>query len=112
MGERTITREMTSELTTISVGGDQPYDVFLGRGILAEISRALPREANKVLVIHPPTLADRAAILREQLMSAPDAAPREVLLAEIPDAEAGKRIEVAAFCWQVMGQSNFGRNDV
>jgi 3-dehydroquinate synthase len=37
---------------------------------------------------------------------------REVLLAEIPDAEAGKRIEVAAFCWQVMGQADFTRTDV
>jgi 3-dehydroquinate synthase len=34
-----------------------------------------------------------------------------VLLAEIPDAEAGKRIEVAAFCWQVMGQADFTRTD-
>jgi 3-dehydroquinate synthase len=34
-----------------------------------------------------------------------------VLLAEIPDAEQGKRIEVAAFCWQVMGQADFTRSD-
>ncbi len=36
----------------------------------------------------------------------------EVLLAEIPDAEAGKRVEVASFCWQVLGQSDFTRSDV
>ena len=36
---------------------------------------------------------------------------REVLLAEIPDAEQGKRIEVAAFCWQVMGKADFTRTD-
>jgi len=34
-----------------------------------------------------------------------------VLLAEVPDAEQGKRIEVAAFCWQVMGQADFTRTD-
>ncbi len=34
-----------------------------------------------------------------------------MLLAEIPDAEQGKRIEVAAFCWQVMGQADFTRTD-
>jgi 3-dehydroquinate synthase len=34
-----------------------------------------------------------------------------VLLAEVPDAEAGKRVEVAAFCWQVMGQADFTRSD-
>jgi 3-dehydroquinate synthase len=103
---------MSSELTTISVGADQPYDVLLGRGVIAEISRSLPRESKKVLIVHPPTLAERAASLREQLMAAPDAESRDVLLAEIPDAEQGKRIEVAAFCWQVMGQANFGRNDI
>ena len=34
-----------------------------------------------------------------------------MLLAEVPDAEAGKRIEVAAFCWQVLGQADFTRSD-
>ena len=34
-----------------------------------------------------------------------------MLLAEIPDAEQGKRIEVAAFCWQVMGKADFTRTD-
>ena len=34
-----------------------------------------------------------------------------MLLAEIPDAEAGKRIEVAAFCWQVLGKADFTRTD-
>src|SRR5690606_14330342 len=60
---------------------------------------------------HPPTLATRAAELRERLMSDTAEGPREVLLAEIPDAEQGKRIEVAAFCWQIMGQSDFTRTD-
>ena len=35
-----------------------------------------------------------------------------MLLAEIPDAEAAKRVEVAAFCWQIMGQTDFTRTDV
>ncbi len=35
-----------------------------------------------------------------------------MLLAEIPDAEAAKRVEVAAFCWQIMGQTDFTRSDV
>ena len=34
-----------------------------------------------------------------------------MLLAEIPDAEDAKRIEVAAFCWQIMGQTDFTRTD-
>ena len=92
--------------TTIHVNGDQGYDVTLGDGVLAQVGAALPPEARKVLIVHPPTLGARAEKLREQLMG-----DREVLLAEIPDAEAGKRIEVAAFCWQIMGKSDFTRTD-
>lgn len=65
----------------------------------------------KVLVVHPPTLAARAAELRDRLLADVENGQREVLLAEVPDAEQGKRVEVAAFCWQVMGQADFTRSD-
>ncbi|WP_243074778.1 3-dehydroquinate synthase [Microbacterium sp. SS28] len=97
-----------SDVTTITVGGDQPYDVIVGRGILDRVAQALPAAARKVLVVHPPTLAAQAATLREALQSD---GTREVLLAEVPDAEAGKRVEVAAFCWQILGQADFTRTD-
>lgn len=93
---------------TISVTGREQYDITVGRGILDQVAVALDPAVRKVLVVHPPTLAARAAELRERLMSD---GTREVLLAEVPDAEQGKRIEVAAFCWQVMGQSDFTRTD-
>ncbi|MEL0237736.1 MAG: 3-dehydroquinate synthase, partial [Aquiluna sp.] len=35
----------------------------------------------------------------------------EALVAEIPDGEPSKRVEVAAFCWEIMGKSDFNRND-
>lgn len=98
-----------SDVTTISVTGDDGYGVSVGRGILDRVSTALPPTVNKVLVVHPPTLADRAASLRERLLES--GGPTEVLLAEVPDAEQGKRIEVAAFCWQIMGQADFTRTD-
>ncbi|QMU98178.1 3-dehydroquinate synthase [Microbacterium esteraromaticum] len=94
--------------TTISVSGQTAYDITVGRGILDRVQAALDPAVRKVLVVHPPTLAKRAAELRERLMSEGGI---DVLLAEIPDAEAGKRIEVAAFCWQVMGQADFTRTD-
>ena len=34
-----------------------------------------------------------------------------MFLAEIPDAEGAKRVEVAAFCWQILGQTDFTRSD-
>lgn len=92
--------------TTIPVAGVDPYDVTLGRGILGELASTLGPSVRKVLIVHPPTLGARAERLREVLSE-----HVEAILAEIPDAEAGKRVEVAAFCWQVMGQSDFTRSD-
>ncbi len=95
-----------SDTTTVTVAGDPGYDITIGRGLLASLGEKLPAAAQKVLIVHPPTLAAQAEALRAQLVG-----DRQVLLAEIPDAEAGKRIEVAAFCWQVMGQADFTRTD-
>ncbi|GAA2917774.1 3-dehydroquinate synthase [Microbacterium keratanolyticum] len=96
---------------TVKTAGAAPYEIVVGRSILDRVSGALDPAVRKVLVVHPPTLADRAAELRDRLVSDTSNGPREVLLAEIPDAESGKRIEVAAFCWQIMGQSDFTRTD-
>ncbi|GAA5027412.1 3-dehydroquinate synthase [Microbacterium fluvii] len=96
-----------TETTSIRVTGDKPYEILVGRGILAQLGEVIPAAARKLLIVHPPTLRERAEQLREQLQTA----ERAVLLAEIPDAEAGKRVEVAAFCWQVLGQADFTRTD-
>jgi 3-dehydroquinate synthase len=95
--------------TVIPVTGGRSYDVTIGRGLLATpdtLTAALGDAVAKVLIIHPATLGARASALRESLSGT-----YEVLLAEVPDAEAGKRVEVAAFCWQVLGQADFTRTD-
>ena len=93
--------------TIITVPGDPGYDISIGRGILGELPEIIGTAAQKVLIVHPPTLGARAEALRLALSDR-----YQVLLAEIPDAEAGKRVEVAAFCWQILGQSDFTRSDV
>ena len=93
--------------TTITAMGVDPYDILVGRDILSTLPALIGPHARKVLIVHPATLGARAERLRESL-----SADFEVLLAEIPDAETGKRVEVAAFCWQVMGQADFTRTDV
>ncbi|MGR2751631.1 3-dehydroquinate synthase [Agromyces arachidis] len=95
-----------SEATTIRVGGDDGYDVVVGRDVLGGLADAIGPSAAKVLIVHPPTLGARAAELREALIGR-----YEVLLAEVPDAEQAKRVEVAAFCWQILGQADFTRTD-
>jgi 3-dehydroquinate synthase len=97
---------MSAEPTVIPVTGENGYDVLVGRGILGRVAEGFGPGVKKVLIVHPPTLGQAAASLRESLLDR-----YEVLLAEIPDAEAGKRIEVASFCWQVLGQADFTRTD-
>jgi 3-dehydroquinate synthase len=96
--------------TQIHVTGGGDYMVNIGRGMLANpepfFAPIFGPAVNKVLIIHPPTMGAIANKLREQLMG-----EREVLLAEVPDAENAKRVEVAAFCWQVLGQADFTRTD-
>lgn len=94
------------DTTTIVVPGTNEYPILVGNGLRERLAALLPEGVSRVLVVHPPTLAAAAAELRESLLGSV-----QVLLAEVPDAEAGKRVEVAAFCWQIMGQADFTRTD-
>jgi 3-dehydroquinate synthase len=99
-----------SESTVIKVTGSTPgenYDVVVGRGLLAGLPALLGERVKRVLVIHPRALRLTGDTVREELASAGFTA----LTAEIPDAEEGKHIEVASFCWQVLGQNDFTRSD-
>jgi len=102
---------MGEDVTTITVSGtpgagSNDYNVLVGRDLFARIPELLAPKTAKVLIVHAPTLAPRAEALRDQL-----AGTYEVYLAEVPDAEGAKRVEVAAFCWGVMGQTDFTRTD-
>ena len=101
---------MITESTVIKVTGQTPgenYDVVVGRGLLASLPGLLGERVKRVLVIHPRALRLTGDTVREELSSAGFTA----LTAEIPDAEEGKHIEVASFCWQVLGQNDFTRSD-
>ncbi|GAB3541210.1 3-dehydroquinate synthase [Arthrobacter tecti] len=101
---------MTAEPTTIRVTGSAPaenYDVLVGRGLLNRLEPLLGERVRRVLVIHPRALRTTGDTVREQLADAGFTA----VTAEIPDAEEGKHIQVAAFCWQVLGQNDFTRSD-
>ncbi|NKX54063.1 3-dehydroquinate synthase [Arthrobacter mobilis] len=96
--------------TVIKVTGSSPaenYDVVVGRGLLPQLPGMLGERVRKVLVIHPRALRTTGDAVREDLAAAGFTA----LTAEIPDAEEGKHIQVASFCWQVLGQNDFTRSD-
>ncbi|MDQ0673028.1 MULTISPECIES: 3-dehydroquinate synthase [Micrococcaceae] len=101
---------MSAESTVIKVTGESAannYDVVVGRGLLGDLPGLLGERVRRVLVIHPRALRLTGDTVRDELA----AAGFTSLTAEIPDAEEGKHIQVAAFCWQVLGQNDFTRSD-
>lgn len=97
-----------SEVTTIRVETADEYDVVIGREVLLERLREALTGVDKVLVVHQPSLSTVADELKREI----EASGAQLFLAEIPDAEDAKRIEVAQFLWQIMGQADFTRTDV
>src|SRR5665647_436909 len=98
---------MADAPTSITVGGEQPYDVVVGHHLLGELPRLLGERVRKVLVVHPGVLATSAEAVRDDLVGQ----GYQVFLAEVPEAEDCKTAEVAAFCWHVLGQADFTRSD-
>lgn len=96
-----------TELRRVQVGGDSPYEVLIGRSLLNCVASCLSDKTKKVLIVHPVALSQSAEALREELIQA----GFEAILAGVPDTEEAKRVEVAAFCWQVLGQADFTRTD-
>jgi 3-dehydroquinate synthase len=94
-------------INVIGEGAGNTYGVVVGRGLLGELPSLLGERVRRVLVIHPRALRLTGDTVRDELA----AAGFTSLTAEIPDAEEGKHIQVAAFCWQVLGQNDFTRSD-
>lgn len=96
-----------TEPVRITVASQQPYDVVVGRGLLGELVEAV-RDASVVALIHQPTITATVEAVREELAEAGVDAHR----VEIPDAEDGKELAVASFCWDVLGRIKMDRNGV
>ncbi|MFI7577063.1 3-dehydroquinate synthase [Micromonospora sp. NPDC049497] len=94
------------DVTRIPVGGERPYDVLVGRDLLDRLPGLLPG-ADRVAVLYAPPLKALADALGDRLRAA-GVAPLPI---EVPDAEAGKQIEVAAACWDRLGEAGFTRTD-
>ncbi|WP_407343029.1 3-dehydroquinate synthase [Pengzhenrongella phosphoraccumulans] len=91
----------------VRVTGEHPYDVVIGRRLLGELPALLGQDVRRVLVICTEAMTTSGNAVREDLA----AQGYEAMVAEIPDAENAKSIDVAVFCWTVMGQANFTRSD-
>jgi 3-dehydroquinate synthase len=95
---------VTAVVTRIHVSGDRPYDVVVGRDLVGELPSLIEGAARAAILYSAPL---RAAAERV----AAGAGVRTSLI-EVPDAEQGKSVEVAAHCWDELGRQNFTRTDV
>ncbi|MCP2248461.1 3-dehydroquinate synthase [Lentzea aerocolonigenes] len=96
-----------TEPVRIRVAAEKPYDVVIGRGLLGDIVEFL-RGTAKIAIVHQPTLAATAEVLVDELKAVGADAHR----VEVPDAEDGKDLAVAGFCWDVLGKIGLSRADV
>ena len=92
--------------TTIHVGGDREYDVLVGRNLTAELPGLLPKAAQAAVCFAGPVRQHA-----ERVAAALGEGGIRPLLVEVPDAERGKDIGVAAHCWDVLGEAAFTRTD-
>jgi 3-dehydroquinate synthase len=96
-----------SEVTRIRVGGEHPYDVVVGTGLLGELPGLLADDVTRVAVIHPRALRATGEAIHADLAER----GYQAIVVEVPDAEDAKSVEVAAFCWTALGQAGLTRSD-
>jgi shikimate kinase / 3-dehydroquinate synthase len=103
----------TIDATRIHVRAERPYEILVGRGLLGELPRLLGARATggapplRVAVIHSPALINFA----ERVVHVLTAAGKECVRIDVPDAEAAKTVEIAAYCWSALGTAGFTRSD-
>lgn len=95
------------QTTRIPVAGESPYQVLVGRELLGTLP-ALVAGAHRAAVLHAAPLKAQADAVTEVLSGA----GVQPLPIEVPDAEAGKSIDIAASCWEELGAAGFTRTDV
>ncbi len=95
-------------VTRIPVGGERPYQVVLGDGVLSELPSLVGKDARAVVVVHGSGLGQIA----QPALRVLDDAGYVVHAEPIPDGEAAKDIEVAAGLWSRLAARRITRSDV
>ena len=93
--------------TTITVGGEQPYPVVVGVGVLSELPRLVPGTAQQVVLIFAEGLDEVARPACGALTRAGFTVHAE----PIPDGEQAKTAQVAANLWSKLAELKMTRSD-
>jgi 3-dehydroquinate synthase len=92
-----------TEPLRIQVATAQSYEVIVGRYLRGELVGSVG--GGTVAIVHQPTMTESAESLRAMLEFNGAGAYR----IEVPDAEDGKTLSVAGFCWDVLGKIGLDR---
>ena len=95
-----------SDDTILTVAGASPYDVVVGHGLTARVPGVLGDGVQRVALLFPAGLEERAQPLLDVLVTDFD-----VLALGLPDGEQAKTAAVAADCWEALGERGFTRSD-
>lgn len=98
---------MPGEPTRIAVAGAHPYDVVVGRNLLAELPRLLGEAVRRVAVVHSEPLYGLARTVGDVL----GGHGYDAHLIAVPDAEDAKTARVAEMCWATLGRLGVTRSD-
>ncbi|KAB2811185.1 3-dehydroquinate synthase [Pimelobacter simplex] len=91
--------------TVLHVATASPYDVVVGHGVLDRLRGLLPDGVQRVAIICPESLEH----LLEPFADLLDGL--DVVVLQVPDGEEAKNWEVAAACWEALGEDGFTRSD-
>jgi 3-dehydroquinate synthase len=94
-------------VTRIPVGGDRPYEVVVGSGVLGELPSLVGQDVQTAVVVHAASLGEIARPADQVLADAGYVVHAEA----IPDGEAAKDIAVAADLWSRLAAHRVTRSD-
>ena len=95
-----------TDATTLHVGGEAPYDVVVGRDLLARLPEVLGESVQRVALLYAEPLHHLAQAALDALV-----AEYDVLALAVPDGEQAKAASVAHECWEALGEAGFTRSD-
>jgi 3-dehydroquinate synthase len=97
----------TTRIDVTPSGGEPPYPVVVGVGVLGELPGLVPKDAQTVVVIHAAGLGQIA----RPACGALQQAGLTVHAEPVPDGEQAKTVEVAAALWSRLAAHRVTRSD-
>ena len=93
--------------TRIPVGGERPYEVVIGTGVLGALPGLVGERAQMVAVIHD----ERLGAIARPASRALEAAGYQVAVTEVPAGEKAKDVSVLAGLWSWLADARVTRSD-